>query len=194
MARAALGFKARTGRAILVVLAADGARIPLFVERAEVALLPPGEFAPYHAAEGLPSAQAQAHVQGSIARARGLAGNAVRDAMQRCARAGHEVTGCAVLVGKGMPPWTTDEILAVHVRMHQAEGELFRDVLVDAARDCGLALVTLPERTALDAAAQHLGLARAQLDATVAALGKAAGPPWGQHQKEAAAAALAALG
>jgi len=29
-----------------------------------------------------------------------------------------------------MPDWSTDEILAVHVRMHKAEGELFRDVLV----------------------------------------------------------------
>jgi len=38
-----------------------------------------------------------------------------------------------------------------------------------------------------------LRLPRARLDAQLAALGKAVGPPWGAHEKEAAAAALAAL-
>jgi hypothetical protein len=193
MGRAALGFKPRTGRAILVVLLRDGAHTTRVIERAEVALLPPGEFAPYHAAEGLAPPQARAHVAASIERARTLAGQAVRSAAQRCIGAGHEVCGCAVLVGNGMPAWSTDEILAVHVRMHQAEGELFREVLVDAARTSGLALTTLPDKTALDAAAQRLHMPRAEFDAQLVALGKPVGPPWGQHQKEAAAAALVAL-
>ena len=193
MGRSALGFKARTGRAILVVLSREGTRALEVVERTEVALLPPGEFAPYHAAESLAPTQARAHVKASIARARSLAEDAVRAAVQRCLRAGHEVHGCAVLVGNGMPAWSTDEILAVHVRMHQAEGELFREVLIDGARACGLALTTLPDKTALDAAAQRLRLQRADLDAQLVALGKSVGPPWGQHQKEAAAAALVAL-
>jgi hypothetical protein len=38
-----------------------------------------------------------------------------------------------------------------------------------------------------------LGVTRARLVSDLAALGKAAGPPWGKDQKEAAAAALAAL-
>ena len=42
-----------------------------------------------------------------------------------------------------MPDWSTDEILAVHVRMHKAEGELFRDVLVAGASACDLELTTL---------------------------------------------------
>ena len=101
--------------------------------------------------------------------------------------------GCAVLVGTGMPDWTTEEILAVHVRMHKAEGELFRNVLVDGVRACGIELTTLPDRSALDAAAGRLGVTRAQLDAQVAALGKVVGPPWGKREKEAAAAALVVL-
>lgn len=193
MTRAALAFKARTGRAILVMLAGDLCE-PRVIERKEVPLLPPGEFAPYHAAEGLEPRAAHQHVQASIARARGLAEKAIRDAAQGCAAAGHELSGCAVLVGPGMPDWTTEQILAVHVRMHQAEGELFRDVLAQGARACGVALTTLPEKTALDAAAQALHVTRAQLDAKLAALGKAAGPPWGKDQKEAAAGALVVLG
>ena len=92
-----------------------------------------------------------------------------------------------------MPNWSTDEILAVHVRMHQAEGEPFRDVLVAGARACDLELTTLPDKSAIDTAATMLGLTRARLDAQLATLGRSAGPPWGKDQKEAAAAALVAL-
>jgi hypothetical protein len=108
-------------------------------------------------------------------------------------KAGYELAGCGVLVGPGMPKWTTEQILAVHVRMHQAEGELFRDVLVGGTRACGLGLTTLREKSALDDAAAAIGISRARLDAQIEDLGKAAGPPWGKDQKEAAAAALAAL-
>jgi hypothetical protein len=77
--------------------------------------------------------------------------------------------------------------------MHKAEGELFREVLVAGARSCGIPLTTLPCKTPLDAAASLLAMTRSQLDAHLAALGKAAGPPWGADQKEAAAAALVVL-
>jgi len=189
---AAIGFKPRTGRAVLVVLVSEGANVEV-LERAEVPLLPPGEFATYHAAEGLEPEAARKYVKGSIARAQRLATAAIRDAVKRCKAAGHEVAGCGVLVGTGMPEWTTDEILAVHVRMHKAEGELFRTVLVEGARECGLEPATLPDKTALDTAAKKLGLTRAKFDAQLAAIGKAAGPPWAQYQREAAAAALVAL-
>jgi len=189
---AAIGFKPRTGRAVLVVLVSEGVNVEV-LERAEVPLLPPGEFATYHAAEGLEPEAARKYVKGSIARAQRLATAAIRDAVKRCKAAGHAVAGCGVLVGTGMPEWTTDEILAVHVRMHKAEGELFRTVLVEGARECGLEPATLPDKTALDTAAKKLGLTRAKFDAQLAAIGKAAGPPWAQYQREAAAAALVAL-
>jgi hypothetical protein len=77
--------------------------------------------------------------------------------------------------------------------MHKAEGEMFRDILVEASRAFGIEPATLPDKTPFDSAAKKLGITRARLDAQLAALGKAAGPPWGQYQKEAAAAALVAL-
>jgi hypothetical protein len=190
--RVALGLKARTGRAALVALGGE-ADEPRLIERSQIRLLPEGEWAPYHAAEGLAPAKARASVKRAIAAAHRLAADGLRDAVRRCAEAGHEVCGCAVLVGSGMPDWSTDEILAVHVRMHKAEGELFREVLVAGARACDLEPTTLPEKSALAAAAEALCLTRAWLDATIAALGKSAGPPWGRDQKEAAAAALVAL-
>jgi hypothetical protein len=190
--RVAIGLKARTGRAILVAV---GGRFPdcRVAERSELPLLPAGAFAPYHAAAELDSPAAHDSVQRSITAARVLATQGIRAAVDRLAGAGHEVAACGVLVGNTLPPWTTDEILAVHVRMHAAEGALFRDVLVTGAQACGLALATLPDRSALDAAAAAIGRDRRALDACIAALGRSSGAPWGRDQKEAAAAAMAAL-
>jgi len=190
--RVALGLKARTGRAAFVAVGGD-VRDPRFVLRGEMKLLPEGAFAPYHAAAELKPAAARESVQQSIAVAHRLAASGIGDAVRRLAGEGHEVCGCGVLVGTGMPGWTTDEILAVHVRMHKAEGELFRDVLAAGARECKLAVTTLPEKSAFDGAVAILGIDRARLEAHIVALGRAAGPPWARDQKEAAAAALAAL-
>ena len=190
--RVALGLKARTGRAVLVAVAGDVIE-PHLIERSQIQLLPDGAWAPYHAAEGLKPAEARESVRHSIASANRLATSGMREAARRFSEAGHELCGCAVLVGTGMPNWSTDEILAVHVRMHKAEGELFRDVLVAGARACALEPMTLPVKSALDDAAKMLGLTRVRLDAHLAKLGRSAGPPWGKDQKEAAAAALVAL-
>ena len=192
MPKAALAFKPRTGRAVMVVLAEDSGGVRV-VDRAEVPLLPPGEMAPYHAAEGLEPEAADRHVKAAIGRAQAMARSAVREAAKRCVAAGHDLRGCAVLIGTGMPEWTTGEILAVHVRMHKAEGEMFRGILVEASRACGMEPTILPDKTALEAAAKKLGVTRARLDAELAALGKAAGPPWRQYEREAAAAALVVL-
>ena len=188
----AIGLKARTGRAVIVAIGGTPHE-PQFVERGVLRLLPEGAFAPYHAAEKLEPAAARESVRLSITAANRLATTGLREAASRLATAGHTVRGCGVLVGRGMPDWSVDEILAVHVRMHKAEGELFRDVLVAGARACNLALTTLPDKSALDAAAELLGESPAELAARLAALGKQAGAPWGKDQKEAAAAALAAL-
>lgn len=190
--RVAFGLKARTGRATLVAVA-GAAHEPLLIERSQIPLLPDGAWAPYHAAKGLAAPDARASVARSIASAQRLATTAMREAVRRFTDAGHQLCGCAVLVGTGMPDWSTDEILAVHVRMHKAEGELFREVLVAGARACDLALTTLADKSVLDDAGKMLGLTRARLDQILFALGKSAGPPWGKDQKEAAAAALVAL-
>lgn len=192
MGKAAIGFKPRTGRAVMVIVASDAGDTRV-IERAEIALLPPGEMAPYHVAEGMEPKAGDRHVKAAIARAKALAKSAVRDAAKRCAHAGHDLVGCGVLVGTGMPAWTTAEIVAVHFRMHKAEGELFRDVVIEAVRAFDMEPATLPDKTAIDAAARKLGIPRARLDARLASLGKATGPPWGQHQREAAAAALVVL-
>lgn len=189
--RVALGLKARTGRAIVVAIGA--VRQSPVLERYELPLLPPGDFAPYHAAESLAPAAAEEGVRRSIAAAHRLAAEGIGRVIAELTSSGHEVCGCGVLVGPGMPAWSTQEILAVHVRMHQAEGELFREVLLTGSRACGLQTTELREKTALEDAASVLRVTRTELEARLVKLGKTIGPPWGRDQKEAAAAALAAL-
>jgi hypothetical protein len=188
--RVGLGLKARTGRAIAVAICAEPLEV---IDRGQMRLLPEGAFAPYHVAETLPRGVRQASLDESVAAAHRLAETGIRDLVVRLRAAGHEVCGCGVLTGGGMPEWTTDEIVAVHVRMHQAEGKLFRDVLVAGARACGFDPVTLREKSALADAAGALRVEPAELSSRLASLGKRAGAPWGRDQKDAALAALVAL-
>jgi hypothetical protein len=75
----------------------------------------------------------------------------------------------------------------------KAEGVLFRDVLVRAARECGLRLFELPEKMLTPHAEVALGTPASSLAKEIARLGKSAGPPCGKDQKDSALAALVAL-
>ncbi|MBZ5500425.1 MAG: hypothetical protein LAP85_28860 [Acidobacteriia bacterium] len=98
-----------------------------------------------------------------------------------------------VLVANPMPDWSIEEILAVHFRMHKAEGVLFRDALVRATKACGLRLIEIPEKLLTKHAEKALGSPASGLMRKVTTLGKVVGPPWGKDQKDAALAALIAL-
>jgi hypothetical protein len=191
----AVGMKAHSGWAALVALGVDG-RDLIVADRRRIELVTAtGEWArqPYHAAEGLPSARARAVVERGITDARRCAVKELRAASTRADAAGHRLVACAVLTGTPMPDWTVDEILAVHFRMHKAEGALYRDALVHAAKACGLRLVEVLEKSLADTATRTLKQAAPAAAQQIAALGKSVGPPWGQDQKEAALAALIAL-
>jgi hypothetical protein len=193
----AFGLKAHSGWAALVALGEDRGALQV-VERARIELVEKGNEGwakqPYHAAEEMDPPEARELVGRAVASARGIAARGMRAAVQRATAAGHKVVACAVLVGDGMPDWTVDQILAVHFRMHKAEGELFRDVLVRAARTCQLDLVAIPEKRLLEHAERALKTPAARLTKTVATLGKSIGPPWGKDQKDASLAAWAGLG
>lgn len=187
--RVAFGLRAHSGWAALVVLGAAKGRLEV-IDRRRLELVHEGESEwakqPYHAAEHLDSPDAREMVRRGVQSARRNATREMRAGVNRAREAGHDVAACAVLMGEPMPDWSVDEILAVHFRMHKAEGVLFRDALARAADECGLRLVAVPEKR-LNA---HAGDA---LVAKIAALGKTVGPPWGKDQKEAALAALIAL-
>ena len=192
----ALGLKAHSGWAALVVLGTrDGELHVVDRRRLELVEETDAQWAkqPYHAAEGLRSVEAQKVVQRGVAAARRLAVREMRAAVTRAREAKHEIVACAGLVADPMPHWSVAEILAVHFRMHQAEGVLFRDALARAADACGLRLVAIPEKLLTEQAEWALATSASVLMKRIATLGKSAGPPWGKDQKDAALAAMIAL-
>jgi hypothetical protein len=128
-------------------------------------------------------AQAEALVRQAIDSSRSLARNAIASVLQELTSQGHDTAGCAVLLASGKPLPDLAAILASHPLIHTAEGELFREALLWAARECGLDAIGVREKS-LDAEVLR------RLDP----LGKSLGPPWTQDEKRAAAAALMALG
>lgn len=192
----ALGLKAHSGWAALVALAAPNGALEL-VDRRRIELIDEADAfwakQPYHAAEGLDPDEARDLVKRGIASARRLAVRELRAAAKRAAQGGHEIGACAVLVSDPLPDWSVAEILAVHFRMHKAEGVLFRDALARAAQTCGLPLVAIREKDLTDEAERALREPSARLARSLAELGKSAGAPWGADQKQAALAAWVGL-
>jgi len=192
----AFGLKAHSGWAAIVAIGVErgGHRV---IDRRRIELIEDrdAEWAgqPYHAAEGKPIAKARAIVERGIADARRAAVKELRLAIKRTLAAGHDIVACAVLMPAPMPEWSTEEILAVHFRMHKAEGVLYPDALARAAQACGLQLALIHEK---QLAAQAEGILKAplsKLTQRIAELGKTVGAPWGADQKNAALAAMIAL-
>ncbi len=148
---------------------------------------------PYHAAEDLQPAAARDVVQRGVAAAHRIAIREMRAAVKREREQENEVTACAVLVGNPMPDWSVEEILAVHFRMHKAEGVLFRDALARATEACALKLVAVPEKLLMNEAERTLATPLSGLVKMITTIGKSAGPPWGKDQKDAALAGMIAL-
>jgi hypothetical protein len=191
--KVAYGLKAHSGWAALVVLGKRDVEWVL-VDRRRVELVEE-EWAkqPYHAADELERDEARQLVKRGIDSAFSIATREMRATVKREREQKNEIVACAVLVGNPMPKWSVEEILAVHFRMHQAEGVLFRDALVHAARQCKLNVIEVPEKTLLSYAENSLKVSSNELAKRLSAIGKLAGPPWGKDQKDAALAAMLAL-
>lgn len=190
MAEAAFGLKAHSGWAALISLGIRDGDLQI-LERSRLDLVDE-EWAkqPYHAAEELNPVEAVKVVKRGINAAKRIALRELRGAVNRTRESGFEVRSCALLVGSPMPDWSVAEILAVHFRMHKAEGVLFRDVLAQAAHACNLRLIAIPEKSLLEHAEKVLGKSAVSLLPKIAALGKSVGSPWGKDQKDATLAAM----
>jgi hypothetical protein len=193
---AAIGFRAHSGWAAAVAVSGPP-EAPAVVSRRRIEMRERGAAGPsqpYHAAGGLDIREARQLVANCAARAAALATTALRGILKDLRQLGHEVAGCGLLLSSGRPLPKLESILASHALIHTAEGELFREALCAASRECGLPVTTVKERELLTRAAADLRLPVSQLERHVAAMGKAMGPPWRQDQKFAAVAAWLALG
>ena len=191
--KVALGLKAHSGWAVLVVIGSDGIELHV-IDRRRIELVDEAwAKQPYHAAEGLEQKEARELVKRGTDSAYRIARRGIKLATKRLREQQHEIIAGAVLVANPMPDWSTDEILAVHFRMHKAEGVLFADALARAVVECELNLIAIPEKQLNEQAEKNLMRPLADVMKEVNTLGKVAGAPWGKDQKNAALAAIIAL-
>lgn len=193
--RVALGFKSHSGWAALVVIGGSGSDFQV-IDRRRVQLIEDGELwakQPYHAAEDLEPSEARSVVKSGVESAHRIAVRQMQEIIKRTRDLKYEIAACAVLVPEPMPNWSTDDILAVHFRMHKAEGVLFPDALCRAAETCKLPLVAVREKRLNEIAEKELAMPISRSMEVIAKLGKSVGPPWGKDQKNAALVAMIAL-
>ena len=191
----ALGFKAHCGWAVMVAIGSAENAFQV-VDRKRIPLVEEDSFAarqPYHAAETMELKEASLLIDKLTAAARRAAVSEVKEIVRRLRSIGHEISAAAVLVPTPMHDWSTSEVLAVHFRMHKAEGVLFPDALCRAATACGLPLLKITEKRLAEHSEAILSVPYEHSRDMILKIGKSVGPPWGRDQKNAALAAIIAL-
>lgn len=183
-----VGFSDHSGWAVLAVVSGEPQAARLLFRR-RVQLCP--ENLPrqaYHAVaeNGTPIAIISEVVQAATE----MAAKAIADAI---AETNGELSAGAIAMGRTAVPKEFTKILASHTLLHGAEGELYRDVLNDAAGAAGLRIVRYLNNEVRSEAAVAIGWPLETLEVKLAEMGKLAGPPWTKDEKDATAAACLAL-
>jgi hypothetical protein len=189
---AAIGLKAKTGRAIAVVLRGP-ADSPQLVKRTELVLTDPNvpaTFQPYHEVMDLPWNESQVKVKPFIRAIEKVAAKALSDLIRELQSEGLKVVGVGIA---GSADRDLAKLGNFHIRAHAAEGLLFRQVLEFAAKSNKLPHRTFIERDLPTQAACELGFTAAKLNNSLISLGRTLGPPWRTDQRIAATAAWLAL-
>jgi hypothetical protein len=181
--KVAFGLEAHSGWGVLVVVGLRDREFHV-LERRRIELIEEKDALwanqPYHAAEGLKTDAASDLGTSGMEGAQRSAVREIQAALHCSHELGHEIVACTVLVPNPMPDWITDEILAVHFRMHKAEGMLFPDALVHGARVCGLNVIAIPEKRLSEHAERSLVMPMSRSMKLIKPLGKSVGAPWGR--------------
>ena len=125
--------------------------------------------------------------------ARSLAYRAIRKVQESLQAQGYRLARCGLVLASGRPLPSLPDILASHALIHTADGELFREALLDASARCGLLSKTAKERELLNEASRVLRLTPSILTRRIADLGRPLGAPWSQDEKLASLIAWLAL-
>jgi hypothetical protein len=147
---------------------------------------------PFHESEHAPLEVAREAVRRVEASARENAAREIRALLHSAETKGLRVEVAGV-GGKPvtLPPF--EKIVKSHALLHAAEGELYREMVAQAAEDCGLRVVRFVPKDLFSIAGAELGMEAEDVKERVAAMGKPLGPPWTADHKEATAAAWFAL-
>jgi hypothetical protein len=188
---AALGFRVKSGWATAVLLTGS-AGSPQLAGRRAIDLCDraiPESRQPYHAAMGkLQTDETRiARLRKAISRA---TAQSVTELLEEYRNAGNRLGAACLVIGSDIDP---ERITNPHIRAHALEGRLFRTVLEDALRSCGLSCSVMIERTAYAQGAQKLQQTENDVKNLVAKLGRSLGGPWRADEKMACLAAWVAL-
>lgn len=189
---ALIGLKAKTGRAITVVLRGPVEALQV-IQRIEVILtdpLVPATFQPYHEVMELPWAESERKVAPFIRAIEKVAVKSLAHLVRELQSEGLRIAGVGIV---GAADRDLSKIGNFHIRAHAAEGLIFRRVLEFAALANKLPHRTFVEKTLQAEAVAELGYNIAKLNQFLAALGRNIGPPWRADQRVAATAARLAL-
>jgi hypothetical protein len=186
--RVAIGLRAKTARAIVVVLGGP-AESPTVLLKGEISLTDPRMPAtaqPYHQVMDLAWEESERAVQKHITAIERVARTALRDLMKQMGASHKKVAGAGII---GAPDRDLKRIGNPHIRAHAAEGVLFRRVLAAGAAANGLKSQTFSDRNFDSAAALELGAKYPRIKRSLGELKNSVAPPWRNDEKQAALAA-----
>jgi hypothetical protein len=189
---ACVGLRAKTARAIVVVVAGTEPSLRA-VTRAELTLSTPGTpalFQPYHGVMNLGWDEAVVAVQEAERSIAATATRSLEALLIELRGQGLEVKRVAIV---GAPERKLAAIGSPHIRAHAAEGVLFRQVWQTAAHGVGVPSTAFSEKGIEAFAAARLQVGVDALRARLAEFGLAVGRPWRADEKAAAMAAWMAL-
>jgi hypothetical protein len=192
---AAIGCRAHTGWAALVVVAGDAAHLEVVVRR-RIELADPASAVPravYQRSRELRPAEAMERIAAVAQAATGRAAAALENAVQEAGDAGRGVRRCGVVVGNLSADVPLESILASHALAHAAEGRLYQEALLDGAEACGLRPIAVMRASIWDEACWTFEASMDDMKRHLAEVRREVGAPWAEDQKLAALAALLAL-
>lgn len=193
--KAAIGLRAHSGWAALVALAGPP-KSPEVIARRRIEIADPkirGSKQPFHAAEPFEFPDAKAYIEQCARSTERLAREALQAAMDGLRDRRMETAGCGIILGSGRILPGLEAILKSHALIHTAEGEFFRNALVEACGYCGIPVLGVKEKELFERGAAQFRMPVSELERRVQEMGKPVGAPWTQDQKYAALAAWMAL-
>jgi len=184
----AIGLRAKTGRAIAVVIGGPP-DAPTVLAKTEIKLIDPKipETAqPYHVVMELPWEDSQRAVQKFARVIERVAKKALVGLVKQQTASGMTVSGIGIV---GAPDRDLARIGNFHIRAHAAEGVLFRKVLNLAADANALKWRLIPDKDFERLTKSELGSKASRIRRTISELGREVPAPWRTDEKQAALAA-----
>jgi len=193
--RAAIGLYAHSGWAALVAVAGSLDK-PVVIARRRITTHDPtirGSKQPFHAAEPLDFPDAKASIDHCTSSTRKLSREALKAAIDGLRDKRYQAACCGIVLGSGRTLPELKKILASHALIHTAEGEFYRNALLEAASHCGLPVHGVKEKELLAQAAEQFHIKPDKLENRLTEVGKPLGAPWTRDQKYAALTGWMAL-